>query len=161
MTTEIAFKQRVQAGSAWLDVNYPDWWKTIDLVGLDLASCRHCVLGQVWSGQIPVGERKQLVAQVVQASMWASDWHGVDLGNMAERVDGYTYLRRAHKLTSTQTTEMGFALSGDEAPMGFDRSRVAWETLRDEWVRVIIGRRLASEPRLVEELKPVKVLVNA
>lgn len=161
MTTETVYKQRVQAGSAWLDVNYPDWWKTIDLVGLNLASCRDCVLGQVWTGQIPVGERKQLLAQVIGASMWASDWQGVDLRYMAERVDGYTYLRRAHELTPTQTCEMGFSLFGDEAPTGHKQAQVAWETLRDEWVRVIIGRRLASEPRLVEELKPVKVLVNA
>ena len=162
MTTETVCKQRVQAGSAWLDVNYPGWWKTIDLVDLDLSTCRYCVLGQVWTGHIPAEERRQLLAQVIRASEQADCWSGVNLDTVAIKVgNGYTWLRQVHKLTPLDTTRMGFALSGDEAPMGFDRTRAAWDGLGDEWVRVIIGRRLASEPRLVEELKPVKVLVNA
>lgn len=44
-TTAIA--ERVAAGAAWLDANFPGWARQVDLGKLDLANCRRCVLGQL------------------------------------------------------------------------------------------------------------------
>jgi hypothetical protein len=43
--------ERVAKGAAFLDEHDPDWWRAdveraIDLVELNLSSCRRCVLGQ-------------------------------------------------------------------------------------------------------------------
>lgn len=48
-TVPIDVRQRVQAGAAWLDEHVPHgWWWRIDRAQLDMASCAHCILGQIW-----------------------------------------------------------------------------------------------------------------
>jgi hypothetical protein len=39
---------RVEAGAAWLDAVYPEWWTHIDLDELDLADSCRCVCGQLF-----------------------------------------------------------------------------------------------------------------
>ena len=45
--------ERVAKGAALLDAEQPGWADRIDLDELELESCRHCVLGQLFSGGCP------------------------------------------------------------------------------------------------------------
>lgn len=39
--------ERVAAGVAWLDSNEPGWFRQIHVAGLDMSTCRRCVMGQI------------------------------------------------------------------------------------------------------------------
>lgn len=43
-----SLKQRVTKGAKFLDKKYPEWWKEINTASLNLGSCLHCVLGQLY-----------------------------------------------------------------------------------------------------------------
>ena len=42
------YKEKIDAGVAWLDKRKPGWRTEIDLKTLDVSDCDYCVLGQVF-----------------------------------------------------------------------------------------------------------------
>jgi hypothetical protein len=42
-----AITERVAAGAAFLDEQWPGWWQRVALDQLDLGSCKRCILGQL------------------------------------------------------------------------------------------------------------------
>lgn len=54
---QLTLEDRVARGADWLDTNYPDWWRTINLDLLDVGDCTVCVLGQLY-GDFEEGARR-------------------------------------------------------------------------------------------------------
>lgn len=141
----ITTAERVSNGSAWLDEHFPGWWKSIDLGNLKMASCHECVLGQVYTGHIPVGERDQLLAQVLERKASVSKF---EARTFAESVHdgmsgGFNVLYELFALgCEDRSALMGFSILWSEWT---DRSVTRqYEALTDEWTKVIISRRMAE-----------------
>lgn len=147
---------RVARGAAWLDEHYPTWWKAIDLSTLAVSSCHLCVLGQVYSGCIGVGEQDQILAQAM-ANIPAHEV-AVFRDELAQGTSGgYNVLVEAHSLGSFGDLigSMGFSLSMYEVFGMADTS--AFALLTDEWTRVIISRRMHEPTEVSEILVPATV----
>lgn len=149
---------RVARGAEWLDLNYPTWWKAIDLSTLAVSSCHLCVLGQVYSGCIGVGEQDQILAQVLDRQV------PVVRGTMRETIDngtfgGFNVLAEYHDLLG-YTSVLGFATSW-ETYLNADGIAMSagdeFTLLTDEWTRVIISRRMHEPTEVSEILVPATV----
>lgn len=141
-------KARVARGADWLDEKYPGWFKVIDLAILDISDCHQCVLGQVYTGCIPAGERGQIVAQVVKHLVESS---GADEGCWENQVfgwGGYSVLNDFHALLDGGRP-YGF-LAQCSLDDDLDEIEGDYQALLDEWTRVIIERRLAEHPEVLE-----------
>lgn len=141
--TNTAIATRVARGADWLDQCYPNWWQAIEISTLDVASCHHCVLGQVFTGCIPVGEGDQILAQVLESMVEferRAAQESIDEGGWG----GYNTLVEHHGMVPF-TSALGFATGmGWTGPDGEYVTAVAeLAMLTDEWTRVIISRRLA------------------
>ncbi len=77
MTTDQTLTEAVQRGCAWLDSVKPGWEREIDLDGLEMGSCRHCVLGQMF------GDFARAMKLFDLADEWV-DAHAFDLGESKE-----------------------------------------------------------------------------
>lgn len=142
--TDTAIAARVARGADWLDQNYPNWWQAIEISTLDVASCHHCVLGQVFTGCIPVGEGDQILAQVLD-SMSGFERQAAQESVATGYWGGYNTLTEHHALMPF-TAALGFSTSamGRAGPDGKYVTAVAeLAMLTDEWTRVVISRRLA------------------
>lgn len=149
---------RVARGVAWLDGHYPAWWKAIDLGTLSVSSCHFCVLGQVYSGCIGIGEQDQILAQVLgRQAPWVR-------GAMREDIDngsfgGFNALVEYHDILAF-TSALGFAvrmhpyLDDYGVPMSVVEE---FSLLTDEWTRAVISRRLSRPHEASEILVPVAV----
>jgi hypothetical protein len=147
---------RVARGAAWLDKHYPNWWKTIDLGTLNVASCTRCVLGQVFTGTIPADEQDQIMAQVIAVpgtfqyrTPMAEARRMVKAGTW----NGFVSLVEFHSIMF-RTSDMGFA-----AGMMFDpvtgrelESFEQFDLLNAEWTRLIIERRINENLAEVTQL---------
>lgn len=156
MIDKVELAERVKLGEAWLDQHYPGWYKAIDLGTLELSSCNLCVLGQVWSGYIPPEERNQLVAQIVSKPVYSylADDPARQL-RMASGADGFEAMIRVHS-AGFQMGVLGFTLRGEDIDDSdytslFSPSEKVFATLTDLWTEVIIQRRMADHPDVVEE----------
>ena len=139
-------KARVKLGAAWLDERYPNWWDKIDLGTLELSSCDLCVLGQVWTGVVPVEEKFQLIAQAVKGSCYtAKQAMAGDGFNLMMWSDGDLYLYN-------HVQDLGFDLKGVNPNLEPEK----YETLTQAWTDLIISRRLAAHP---ETLKAIEDLL--
>lgn len=138
-TLEQEINEAVAKGATWLDEHYPNWWKAVDLAVLDVSQCDRCVLGQVYTGYIPVHERDQILAQVLEKCYV----HPI------QRDLGFNVLSHLHDLDWFTSAKLGFSV---ESHLGACRSDCTEEChgthgyaeLTDEWTRVIISRRLAQ-----------------
>ena len=45
---DIDYLPRVKRGIEYLDKHNPHWWRQIEVTELQMSSCRHCVLGQLY-----------------------------------------------------------------------------------------------------------------
>lgn len=130
---------QVARGAAWLDEHYPDWWKAVDLAVLDVSQCDVCVLGQVYTGYIPVQERDQILAQVLEKTYL----------HPMQRDYGFNILSHLHDLDWFTSAKLGFSV---DSALSFCTETCTEECpgdhgypeLTDEWTRVVIGRRLAQ-----------------
>jgi hypothetical protein len=68
------FEEQIDAGAKWLDENDPGWELKIDLSEFDIASCHHCVLGQLY------GDWMEAITEVggEQKLIWSAS-HGFNL----------------------------------------------------------------------------------
>lgn len=145
---------RVARGAAWLDEKYPSWYSKIDLSILDLGNCTQCVLGQVYTGVIPVAEQGQVLAQAIalvtsgyeDSDEWAKEYADeVASGQFG----GYQILSDFHELPRDGEWH-GFVAVADRAggtdEETLEAERVEYQQMLDEWTRVIIERRLAEHP---------------
>lgn len=140
----ISIAERVAAGAAWLDEHYPTWWEKIEISTLNVASCHHCVLGQVYTGCIPADEQDQVLAQAILTLPWAERRVAREAINSGDW-GGFNTLIEYHGLLYS-SAELGFST----AMFGwFDRNGVVvsmaaeMAMLTDEWTRLVISRRLA------------------
>lgn len=147
---------RVARGAAWLDTHYPNWWKTIDLGTLNVASCTRCVLGQVFTGTIPADEQDQILAQVIVQP--GTFQYGTSMAEARRMVkagtwSGFVSLVDMHSLTFF-TSAMGFAAGEMFDPVtGEDvEAREQFELLNAEWTRLIIERRINENLAEVTQL---------
>jgi hypothetical protein len=136
--TTLTAEQAVQNGAAWLDLTYPGWYRNIDLSILDVSRCNVCVLGQVYTGHIPDGERNAVLAQ----AMLTMSPHVYPMG--------YTVLSARHELSAAELHSMGFlgVMVGCGLPEcdDCDPGRPTYAELTDAWTTLIIGRRLNDHP---------------
>lgn len=139
-----AVVERVASGAAWLDENYPNWWKSIDLGTLQVSSCLHCVLGQVYTGHVPTHEQDQILTQVVEAM--AARVSKFEARSFAESVHrgvsgGFNVLYEKYQLKDSSAA-LGFSIDYEEKHWRSTTDQFA--ALTDEWTKVIISRRLAE-----------------
>ena len=134
--TTLTAEQAVEAGAAWLDLTYPGWYRSIDLGILDVGKCDVCVLGQVYTGCIPEGERGEILAQVRETVqvMWTPY--------------GYNILVALHRLSITEIEAMGFVRLVSITCECVDDCTCSptFAELTDAWTRLIIQRRLNDHP---------------
>lgn len=147
---------RVARGARWLDAHYPNWWKTIDLGTLNVASCKRCVLGQVFTGTIPADEQDQILAQVIANP--SSFQHGTSMSLAHKMVkdgtwNGFISLVQMHNL-SFFTSLMGFAAGQMFDPVTGDELLASeqFDLLNAEWTRLIIERRINENLAEVTQL---------
>lgn len=141
----ISVAERVSNGSAWLDEHFPGWWKSIDLGNLKMASCHECVLGQVYTGHIPVGEQDQLLAQVLERMARVSRFEARTFAESVQNnvAGGFNVLHELFALgREERAARMGFSILWSELTGRTVGSQ--YEALADEWTKVIISRRLAA-----------------
>ena len=123
---------RVLNGASWLDENYPGWWKTIDLVKLDIVSGNLCILAQVFAS-LPVDRQTEIRAVVARQDdlvPFASTVNG--------RINGYTVLVFFHNLPQAGLPYgfwQGFALAPNS---------IRAEDLNDVWIKTILSYRLMN-----------------
>ena len=141
-------EDRVQTGAAWLDLTYPGWYRSIDLSILDVAKCDVCVLGQIYTGCIPEGERGQILAQAMldKPRYWSPF--------------GYNVLSELHQLTLPELEAMGFVLI---TPDNCECENLctcipAYPELTDAWTTLIIQRRLDEHPDVRLEYSTLKAI---
>lgn len=143
MSTELA----VANGAAWLDKRYPGWVDVIQVATLNLGDCSACVLGQVWSGCVPEGEREHILTQVAAALGDSSAAYYLRRGVAEDQ--GYQILV-VHDLNVITDghfdpmVELGFVTSACTVDCPDECSDDSYDQLTDEWTRMIIHRRLAS-----------------
>lgn len=138
--------ERVASGTAWLDSTFPGWWKSIDLGTLKMASCHECVLGQVYTGHIPVGEQDQLLAQLLKNMERVSRFEARTFAESVrtKQSGGFNVLYELFQLDKTnQAALMGFSIYWAGLFAGVT-IKDEWDALADEWTRVIISRRMAN-----------------
>lgn len=154
MTTAVA--ARVARGARWLDKNYPNWWKTIDLGTLNVASCTRCVLGQVFTGTIPADEQDQILAQVIaQPNTFQYRTPMVKAREMVAdgTWNGFVSLVEFHSIMFF-TSLMGFAAGQMFDPVTGDELLASeqFDLLNAEWTRLIIERRINENLAEVTQL---------
>lgn len=132
--------ERVALGSAWLDIHYPGWWKSIDLGTLSVSSCHECVLGQVYSGHIPADEQAELVAQVL-ANMRRVEARVFAESLATQQSGGFNVLYELHEMRNT-APEMGFSIHWERFVS--DSVSEEYTLLTDAWTKVVISRRMAG-----------------
>lgn len=123
---------RVLHGAAWLDENYRGWWKTIDLVKLDIARGESCILAQVFAS-LPADQQARMRAEVAGRDgsvPFASIING--------RINGYTVLVFFHDL-SQAGLPYGFWQGFTFAP-----NSIQAQDLNDMWIKTILSYRLMN-----------------
>lgn len=119
------FRQRVEAGAAYLDGVLPGWWEKIDLETLNLGSNCRCVLGQ-------------LAVDIA--------WDTRDFQLLrAARADGFNcwvskHLAPLPAIGFKESERMGFDLSDSECIEAEDE---LYGALTAEWRNLITERRSA------------------
>ena len=106
------YHARVVAGACWLDARIPGWENKISLHWLNIRSCTHCILGQIWGNYSDCV--KSLLMEAPEQPM--------------ERI------ARAVALTET----WGFNLLESDTHIPTVEE---WSMLREAWVYEILSRR--------------------
>ncbi len=120
---------RVLNGASWLDENYPGWWKTIDLVKLDVAHGDKCILGQLFDS-LPTEQQEKMRAVVACQDGLVPVVNG--------RINGYTVLVFFHNLPQAGLP-YGFWQGFTFAP-----NSIRAEDLNDVWIKTILSYRLMN-----------------
>lgn len=127
MSRNMVAAERVAAGAAFLDQNWPQWWVEIDEDNLNLASACNCVLGQ-----LGVDYNKSAAAFDV-------DLDAVEMQQVErDQPEGFTFV--------LDYVFPHLGLSAEDADrLGFDSDDyLSYDDLEAEWRRVITDRRLGT-----------------
>lgn len=132
---------RVLNGAAWLDENYLGWWKTIDVVKLDIARGDKCILTQVFEA-LPADRQEKMRAEVIR--------RGYLLPTSSGRANGYSVIVFFHDLPQAGLPYgfwQGFT---------FGPNSTRADDLNEMWIKTILSYRLINAT-LDELTAPVAV----